>query len=138
MKKTKSIVREEVRRTLPRYIIGMIFRAISYYILLMIPKYVGTILDLLLQKNPNIEQVYHELYGLLFWSTIFIIPWAIARYLIYNTARRSEVKLCTRLYRSMQEVKAEYFEETPKGAYLSYLTKEINDIRKFMGAFLII
>ena len=135
VKKTDSIARNELRKTLPRYIMGMIFRAISYYILLMIPKYVGAILDLLLQENPSIEQVYHELYGLLFWSAFIIIPWAIARVLLYSTARRSEAKLCNRLYRSLQKVKAEYFEETPKGAYLSYLTKEISDIRKFLGGF---
>ena len=48
MKKNNKIFIDELKRTFPIYILGMVFHAIVIYILYKIPSIIGNILDLLI------------------------------------------------------------------------------------------
>lgn len=134
-KSHSKLIVDELKRTFPLYIIGMIFETIALYISLLISQITGKILDMILQTNITKEQIMHEIYILLFWSAIIILPNLIKRLLYYAVARTSDMKLRREIYKKLQYVKEDYYEETEKGKFLAYLTKEIPMIKKFLGDF---
>ena len=137
MKKRKhsKLIIDELKRTFPLYIMGMIFEIISLYVSLLISQITGKILDMILQTNIAKEQIMQEIYILLFWSAIIILPNLIKRLFYYAVARTSDMKLRREIYKKLQYVKEDYYENTEKGKFLAYLTKEIPMIKKFLGDF---
>ena len=71
----------------------------------------------------------------LFYSFIIFVPHALKRILYYIVARTSDTKLRKETYHQLQYVEEEYYENTEKGKFMAYLTKEIPFIRKFLGDF---
>lgn len=134
-KKYSEVLANELKRTVPLYILGMFFQSITIYILLLITQTTGTILDMLLQESANNTQIMQELNKLIFYSIIIFIPHSIKRFLYFVVARKSDTKLRKEVYHKLQYVKEEYYENTEKGKMLAYLTKEIPFIRKFLGNF---
>lgn len=137
MKKRKhsKLIIDELKRTFPLYIMGMIFEIIALYISLLISQITGKILDMILQTNIAKEQIMQEIYILLFWSAIIILPNLIKRLFYYAVGRTSDMKLRREIYKKLQYVKEDYYESTEKGKFLAYLTKEIPMIKKFLGEF---
>ena len=137
MKKRKhsKLIIDELKRTFPLYIMGMIFEIIALYISLLISQITGKILDMILQTNIAEEQIMQEIYILLFWSAIIILPNLIKRLFYYAVGRTSDMKLRREIYKKLQYVKEDYYETTEKGKFLAYLTKEIPMIKKFLGEF---
>lgn len=137
MKKRKhsKLIIDEFKRTFPLYIMGMIFEIIASYISLLISQITGKILDMILQTNIAEEQIMQEIYILLFWSAIIILPNLIKRLFYYAVGRTSDMKLRREIYKKLQYVKEDYYETTEKGKFLAYLTKEIPMIKKFLGEF---
>ena len=134
-KSHSKLIVNELKRTFPLYIMGMIFETIALYISLLISQITGKILDMILQTNITKEQIMHEIYILLFWSAIIILPNLIKRLLYYAVGRTSDMKLRREIYKKLQYVKEDYYENTEKGKFLAYLTKEIPMIKKFLGSF---
>ena len=58
--KNNKIFVDEIKRTLPIYLLGMIFNAIVIYILYKIPTITGKILDLLTNKNIEKQTIMKE------------------------------------------------------------------------------
>ena len=137
MKKRKhsKLIIDEFKRTFSLYIMGMIFEIIASYISLLISQITGKILDMILQTNIAKEQIMQEIYILLFWSAIIILPNLIKRLFYYAVGRTSDMKLRREIYKKLQYVKEDYYETTEKGKFLAYLTKEIPMIKKFLGEF---
>lgn len=137
MKKEKhsKILVNELKRTAPLYVLGMIFHTITIYMTLLITQISGRILDMILQDNISKEQIMKEIYTLLFWSAIIIVPNTIKRLCYYGVGRTSDMKLRREIYKKLQYVKEDYYENIEKGKFLAYLTKEIPMIKKFLGEF---
>lgn len=137
MKTTKhsEILVNELKATMPLYILGMVFHSITLYIMLLIIQITGTILDMILQTGISNEQIMQELYKLLFYSFIIIIPHTLKRFFYFTVARTTDTKLRKATYHKLQYVEEEYYENTEKGKQMAYLTKEIPFIRKFLGNF---
>ena len=131
--RNNKIFTDELKRTIPIYILGMIFHAIVIYILYKIPSIVGNILDLFIIGNINKETIMKEVYSLIFYSTIMIIPRIMYRTLFFKVARKSDTYLRSKVIEHLQSVKPEYFDKEEKGAFLAYLSKELLNIRKFLG-----
>ena len=69
MKKRKKhceLVVNELKRTAPLYVIGIIFEIITLYISLLIAQISGKVLDMILQTDINKDQIMQEIYILLF------------------------------------------------------------------------
>jgi len=131
--KNNKIFTDELKRTFPLYILGIVFHGITIYILYKIPNIVGNILDLLMQGNVNKEIIMNEIYSLIFYSLIMIIPRIIYRTLFFWRARISDTYLRSKVIEHLQFVKPEYFDKEEKGVFLAYLSKELLSIRKFFG-----
>lgn len=134
-KKHSKILIDELKRTAPFYVLGIIFHIITLYIMLLIAQISGKILDMILQNNVSKEQIMQEIYILLFWSAIIIIPNFIKRLCYYGVGRTSDMRLRKEIYKKLQYVKEDYYENIEKGKFLAYLTKEIPMIKKFLGEF---
>ena len=75
----------------------------------------------------------HNVYSLIFYSIIMIIPRIIYRTLFFTRARISDTYLRSKVIEHLQTVKPEYYDKEDKGVFLAYLSKEILSIRKFLG-----
>lgn len=131
--KNHAILKNEFKRTLPFYVLGIFFHLIELYILYKIQTIMGNLLDLLLWENGNENIIVEEVYSLLFYSVILIFPRMIYRTLYFMEARNSDTILRKKVIEHLQNVKPEYFEKEEKGTFLAYLSKEILSIRKFLG-----
>ena len=108
MKKRKKhceLVVNELKRTAPLYVIGIIFEIITLYISLLIAQISGKVLDMILQTDINKDQIMQEIYILLFWSAIIIIPNFIKRIFYYGVGRTSDKILRREIYKKLQYVK---------------------------------
>ena len=128
-----KIFTDELKRTFPIYILGMIFHAIVIYILYKIPTIIGNILDLLINGDVSKETIMSEVYKLIFYSLLMIVPRIIYRTLFFTKARISDTYLRSKVIEHLQFVKPEYYNREDKGIFLAYLSKEILSIRKFLG-----
>lgn len=131
--KNNKIFVDEIKRTLPKYILGMLFHWIEIYILYKIPSILGKILDLLIADNVSNDVIMQEVYSLVFYSVILIIPRILYRTLFFTVARISDTNLRRKVIEHLQKVKPEYFDKEDKGVFLAYLSKELLAIRKFLG-----
>lgn len=131
--KSNKIFIDELKRTFPIYILGMVFHAIVIYILYKIPSIIGNILDLLIEGNASKDVIMNEVYSLIFYSLIMIIPRIMYRTLFFTRARISDTYLRSKVIEHLQSVKPEYYDKEDKGVFLAYLSKEILSIRKFFG-----
>ena len=131
--KSNKIFIDELKRTFPIYILGMVFHAIVIYILYKIPSIIGNILDLLIKGNASKDIIMHNVYSLIFYSIIMIIPRIIYRTLFFTRARISDTYLRSKVIEHLQSVKPIYYDKEDKGIFLAYLSKEILSIRKFLG-----
>lgn len=135
MKKNKNhkIFADELKRTFPKYMLGMVFHAMVIYIYYKIPSILGNILDLLLEGNVSKEFIMNEVYSLIFYSVILIIPRMLYRTLFFRVARTSDTYLRSKVIEHLQSVKPEYFDKEDKGVFLAYLSKELLSITRFLG-----
>lgn len=131
--KNSKIFIDELKRTFPIYILGMVFHAIVIYILYKIPSIIGNMLDLLIQGNASKEIIMNEVYSLIFYSVIMIIPRIMYRTLFFTRARVSDTYLRSKVIEHLQSVSPEYFDKEDKGTFLAYISKEILLINKFLG-----
>jgi len=102
--KNSKIFIDELKRTFPVYILGMIFHAIVIYILYKIPSIIGKILDLLTEGNVSREVIMNEVYSLIFYSIIMIIPRIAYRFLFFTRARMSDTYLRSKVIEYLQIV----------------------------------
>lgn len=131
--KNNKILTDELKRTFPIYMSGMIFHAMVMYILYKIPSIIGNILDLLIDGNASKQLIMDEVYKLIFYSIIMIIPRMMYRTLFFTRARISDTYLRKKVLEHLQFAKPEYYDKEDKGVFLAYLSKEILIIYKFLG-----
>ena len=135
MKKHSELVEKELKRTMPLYIIGLLFQGITLYVEFLVVQITGNILDLILHGNISKDVIMQEVYKLLLYSFIIFVPNTIKRMLYFKVARKSDTILRKKVFEKLQYVKEEYYEKVEKGNFLAYLTKEILLIRRFLGNF---
>ena len=70
--KMNGFLKQEFKRTLPLYILGILFETIAIYITLLNTQIIGRILDMILQANVSKVQIMQELYKLIFYSAMFL------------------------------------------------------------------
>lgn len=133
MKKYNKIITKELNRILPYHLLGVVFHTISIYIAYKIPESIGKILDILTQANIDKVLIMQEVYWLIFYTVISIIPRLLHRFLYFTISRKSDTYLRKEVVKHLQKVKPEYFEKENKGAFLAYLSKEILSIHRILG-----
>ena len=130
-----KILKDEFKHTFPRYILGIFVNGIQAIFHFLIPYVIGEILDLLLKGNIDKDYIMGKVYKLILVSCLSVVPRFVYRTLFFTQARISDTRLRKKVLEHLQYVKPEYYEKEDKGAFLSYLSKELLAIRKFLGNF---
>ena len=104
MKKHCELVEKELKKTVPLYIIGMLFQVLTLYVEFLIAQITGNILDFILQGNISKEMIMQEVYKLLLYSFIIFIPNTIKRIFYFRVARKSDTVLRKKVYEKLQYV----------------------------------
>ena len=133
MKKYNKIITQELNRILPYHLLGVVLHAVVIYMAFKIPECIGNILDMLMEQTVNKNQIMHEAYWLIFYSSFVFVPRTLYRTLYFTVSRKSDTYLRKKVVEHLQKVKPEYFEKENKGAFLAYLSKEILSIHKVLG-----
>lgn len=129
------ILIDEFKKTFPRYICGIFVNGIQACFHFLIPYIIGEILDLLLNGTIEKQVIMNKVYILILISCLAVVPRFIYRTLFFTQARISDTRLRKKVLKHLQYVKPEYYENEDKGTFLSYLSKELLAIRKFLGNF---
>lgn len=128
MKQEKTLInriwKEEIKRTTPIYIIGIVFHIVTIVINLVVPLIIGTILDMLIAGAPK-EEIFKKSITLIVLLILHIIPRLIYRCCYFINARSSDIVLRKRVAEHLQQVLPEYYEKEEKGTYLAYLSREL-------------
>lgn len=119
-----KIWKEEIKKTTPVYIIGIVFHIITIVINLIVPLIIGNILDMLLAGAPK-EEILNRTVTLIVLLILHIIPRLIYRYCYFINARSSDTNLRKKVIEHLQKVLPEYYEKEEKGTYLAYLSREL-------------
>ena len=133
--KYNPILKEEFKKTFPKYFLGILANGIQAVFHFWIPAIIGQILDMLLQDSINKEAIMAKAYLLIAVSFFSLFPRMLYRTLFFRVARVSDTYLREQALRHLQYVKPEYYEKEDKGTFLEYLSKELLSIRKFLGNF---
>lgn len=118
------IWKEEIKRTTPIYIIGIVFHIITIVINLVTPLIIGTILDMLIANAPK-EEILKRTIILIVLLILHIIPRLIYRWCYFINGRSSDIVLRKSVVGHLQKVLPEYYEKEEKGTYLAYLSREL-------------
>ena len=129
------ILKEEFKKTFPKYFLGIFANGIQAIFHFLIPAIIGQILDLLLQDTVSKEVIISKAYLLIVVSFLSVFPRMLYRTLFFRVARISDTYLREEALKHLQYVKPEYYEKEDKGTFLEYLSKELLSIRKFLGNF---
>lgn len=136
MKKENTLInriwKEEMKRTTPIYIIGIIFHIITIVINLVTPLIIGTILDMLIVGAPK-KEILKKAIILIVLLILHIIPRLIYRWCYFVNARSSDIVLRKRVAEHLQKVLPEYYEKEEKGTYLAYISRELLLTMKSFG-----
>lgn len=129
------ILKEEFKKTFPRYFLGILVNGVQATFHFAIPFVIGQILDLLLQDTISKETIMGKVYLLIGISILSIFPRMLYRTLFFTVARCSDTRLRKQTIKHLQYVKPEYYEREDKGTFLAYISNEILSIRRFLGNF---
>lgn len=136
MKKENTLInriwKEEIKRTTPIYIIGIVFHIITIVINLVTPLIIGTILDMLIVGAPK-KEILKKAIILIVLLILHIIPRLIYRWCYFVNARSSDIVLRKRVAEHLQKVLPEYYEKEEKGTYLAYISRELLLTMKSFG-----
>ncbi len=128
MKQEKALInriwKEEIKKTTPIYIIGIVFHIVTIVINLVTPLIIGTILDMLIAGAKK-EEIFKKCIILIILLILHIIPRFIYRYCYFINARSSDTNLRKKVVEHLQKVLPEYYEKEEKGTYLAYLSREL-------------
>lgn len=133
--KYNPILIEEFKKTFPIYFIGALANGLNIIFHFLLPYIIGQILDMLLQGNFSIDEIFNKVYQFMFVSLLILLQRSLYRSLLFRTARISDTKLRKKVIHHLQYVRPEYYEKEDKGTFLAYISKELLVIRRFLGNF---
>lgn len=131
-----KIIRQILKKYIIYIVIISIFIMINMYVLTLPAKTIGKIIDLMANVEVNKNQIVMYL-GLLIISVILYLvtrlPW---RSLASFVARSFEKDLKNRIFRQFLRVKMKDLQNIKNGELMSYMTKDIGEIRNCIYKFI--
>ena len=119
-----EILKKEIRKRTPLYLIGEFFHTICSMLNLISALIIGNILDLLLMEASK-EEIFKQVILLMILGIGSLIPRMLYRTFYFSNARAADTRLRKKTIEHLQYVKPEYYEKEEKGDFLSYLSYEV-------------
>lgn len=131
---------KELKRFLPylhqykfKIILGFVFVTISNISSTMIPRVVGTTIDMIKESSFSMNQVTNSLLmilGLTFASGLFMF---LTRQTIIVVSRYIEYDLRRDFLFSIEKQSMDFFNQNPTGSIMAHITNDISAAREFLG-----
>lgn len=122
-----------LRRYRGRLLLGLLFITISNVFSVIIPRYVGSIIDGLAGGRISSDELLREaliILGLSIGSGVFLY---LTRQMIIVMSRLVEYDLRNAFMRHVQSLPMGYFTSTPTGDIMALATNDISAVREFAG-----
>lgn len=105
LEKYNPILIEEFKKTFPIYFLGILANGLNIMFHFLLPYIIGQILDMLLQGNFSIDEIFSKVYQFMIVSVLILLQRGLYRSLFYRTAQISITKLRKKVIHHLQYVK---------------------------------
>jgi ATP-binding cassette subfamily B protein len=129
----KKILINFIKQHKVSYLVGIIFMLLASYIQTILPKILGSTIDILKANNFDVKSVYVNIGFMLLIAFGTFASCYIWRNLIIGNARSLECKLREELFSHFQELSHEFYITRKTGDLIAYAINDINAVRMTFG-----
>lgn len=132
----KKILKNTIKKYIKYIIIIVIFIFINMYVLTLPSKIIGQIIDQLVNIEENKETIIRLTINLIGAATLYLIvrfPW---RSLVSYVSRSFEKDLKEKIFDQFMKMRMVDLQNIKNGELMSYLTKDVSEIRAFFYRFI--
>ncbi len=122
-----------IKPHLVRYVIGIIVLAVVDYASLFIPEITGELTDGLTSNTMDMTGVLHCVKMVVICGLIMAIGRFLWRYFLFVTARKVEFDIRNQLFKHLETMDVEYYNEHKTGGLMAHFTNDLNAIRLALG-----
>lgn len=125
----QKIIKQSLKKYVKHIILITIFIIINMYILTLPSNILGKIIDLMANVDSNKSKIYTYLIALVVSVVMFLItrlPW---RSLVTYVSRSFEKDLKDKIFEQFLKIKMKDLQDIKNGELMSYLTKDVTEIR---------
>lgn len=116
-----------------RYFIGVVVLAVVDYANLFIPEYTGKLTDGLSSHTMTMSGVMDCIYQIILCGIIIMVGRFLWRYFLFVTARRVEYDIRNELFKHLETMDVEYYNEHKIGGLMAHFTNDLNAVRMAIG-----
>jgi len=122
-----------IKRHKVRYICGIITLFVVDFANLFIPKLTGTITDGLTDRTMDWEGVKRALLAIFLLGLLLAIGRFLWRFFLFGASRSIEKELRNDMFRHLEKMSVEYYNEHKTGDLMTRFTSDLNSIRMSIG-----
>lgn len=122
-----------IKRHKVRYICGIITLFVVDFANLFIPKLTGTITDGLTARTMGWEGVKRALLAIFLLGLLLAIGRFLWRFFLFGASRSIEKELRNDMFRHLEKMSVEYYNEHKTGDLMTRFTSDLNSIRMSIG-----
>ncbi len=128
-----QFIMQYVKKFRIQYIVGIITLFVVDFANLFIPKMTGTITDGLTAKTMGWDGVKSCLLTLFLLGLTLAVGRFLWRYFLFGSARAIERELRNEMFRHLEEMSVEYYNEHKTGDLMTRFTSDLNAVRMSIG-----
>lgn len=116
-----------------RYVLGIIVLAVVDYVNLFIPQITGELTDGLTNHTMGMTGVMHCVKMVILCGIIMAVGRFLWRYFLFVTARKVEFDIRNELFKHLETMDVEYYNEHKTGGLMAHFTNDLNAVRMSLG-----
>ena len=128
-----QFIMQYVKKFRIQYIVGIITLFVVDFANLFIPKMTGTITDGLTARTMGWDGVKSCLLTLFLLGVTLAVGRFLWRYFLFGSARAIERELRNEMFRHLEEMSVEYYNEHKTGDLMTRFTSDLNAVRMSIG-----
>lgn len=115
------------------YCLGLIVLGIVDYASLFVPKITGEMVDGLKANSMGMDGVMNCIYRILLVGAIMMVGRFLWRIFLMLTARKVEYDIRNELFRHLETMDVEYYNEHKVGGLMAHFTQDLSAVRQALG-----
>lgn len=115
------------------YFLGLLVLGIVDYVSLFVPKITGEMIDGLKAHSMGMDGVMNCIYRILLVGAIMMVGRFLWRIFLMLTARKVEYDIRNELFRHLETMDVEYYNEHKIGGLMAHFTQDLSAVRQALG-----
>ena len=115
------------------YFLGLVVLGIVDYTSLFVPKITGELVDGLTANAMGMDGVMNCIYRILLVGAIMMVGRFLWRIFLMLTARKVEYDIRNELFRHLETMDVEYYNEHKVGGLMAHFTQDLSAVRQALG-----